>query len=148
MPNAARSREATMRLAALAMMAGAALATLTVPASAAWRGYISHPLGFAFAAPGELKLEKGTYRAAVAGTRDTLVYRFAGARPVRRLDLVLHGPGGGGRDRAAAAAEVAAARPGRQIQGGRNAQHDTGGSGRRRADGDAGAGGLEELRQS
>ena len=65
-----------MRLAALAMMMGAALATQTVPASAAWRGYISHPLGFAFAAPGELKLEKGTYQAAVAGTRDTLVYGF------------------------------------------------------------------------
>ena len=43
---------------------------------AAWRGYISHPLGFAFAAPGDLKVEKGTYRGALAGQRDTLVYRF------------------------------------------------------------------------
>jgi hypothetical protein len=48
----------------------------TTPATAAWRGYISHPLGFAFAAPGELKIEKGTYRGAVAGERGTLVYRF------------------------------------------------------------------------
>jgi hypothetical protein len=65
-----------MRLTSLAILAGAALAAMTAPASAAWRGYISHPLGFAFAAPGELKVEKGSYRGAVAGARDTIVYRF------------------------------------------------------------------------
>jgi hypothetical protein len=65
-----------MRLTALAILAGAALAAITAPAMAAWRGYISHPLGFAFAAPGELKMEKGTYRGAVAGSHDTVVYRF------------------------------------------------------------------------
>jgi len=54
---------------------GAALVTTMAPASAAWRGYISHPLGFAFAAPGELKVEKGTYKAAIGGTHDTLVFR-------------------------------------------------------------------------
>ena len=65
-----------MRLTALAALVGAALATTTMPATAAWRGYISHPLGFAFAAPGELKVERGTYRGDVAGPHDTLVYRF------------------------------------------------------------------------
>jgi len=70
------SREAWMRLTALATLVGAVLAATTAPAMAAWRGYISHPLGFAFAAPGELKVEKGTYRGAVAGAHDTLVYRF------------------------------------------------------------------------
>src|ERR1700730_10819857 len=65
-----------MRLTPLAILACAALAAATAPASAAWRGYISHPLGFAFAAPGELKVEKGSYRGAVAGARDTIVYRF------------------------------------------------------------------------
>jgi hypothetical protein len=65
-----------MRLAALATLMGAALAVMTAPAQAAWKSYISHPLGFAFAAPGELKVEKGTYRGAVAGPRDTVVYRF------------------------------------------------------------------------
>jgi hypothetical protein len=65
-----------MRLTALATLVGAALATMTTPATAVWRGYISHPLGFAFAAPGEIKVEKGTYRGDVAGARDTLVYRF------------------------------------------------------------------------
>jgi hypothetical protein len=63
-----------MRLTALAILLGAALTTS--PAAAAWHGYISHPLGFAFAAPGELKVEKGTYRGAVAGERPTLTYRF------------------------------------------------------------------------
>jgi hypothetical protein len=60
----------------LAIAIGAVLAAMTAPAMAAWRAYISHPLGFAFAAPGELKVEKGTYRGVVAGQRDTLVYRF------------------------------------------------------------------------
>ena len=64
-----------MRLTALATLVGA-LAAMTAPATAAWRGYISHPLGFAFAAPGDLKVEKGTYRGAVAGQHDALVYRF------------------------------------------------------------------------
>jgi hypothetical protein len=64
-----------MRFTVLATLVGA-LAAMTTPATAAWRGYISHPLGFAFAAPGELKVEKGTYRGAVAGEHDTLVYRF------------------------------------------------------------------------
>src|SRR6202049_4714787 len=70
------SREVSMRSTVLATLAGAALAAMTAPAAAAWHGYISHPLGFAFAAPGELKVEKGTYRGAVAGSRDALVYRF------------------------------------------------------------------------
>src|SRR5262249_35328564 len=65
-----------MRLTALAILLGATLMAITTPASAAWRGYISHPLGFSFSAPGELKVEKGTYRGAVAGAYDTLVYRF------------------------------------------------------------------------
>jgi hypothetical protein len=69
------SREASMRLTALAILVGA-LAAMTAPATAAWRGYISHSLGFAFAAPGALKMEKGTYRGAVAGPRDTVIYRF------------------------------------------------------------------------
>jgi hypothetical protein len=65
-----------MRLTALSALVGVALAAMTAPAMAAWRSYISHPLGFAFAAPGELKVEKGSYRGAVAGPRDTVVYRF------------------------------------------------------------------------
>ena len=63
-----------MRLTALAILVGAAL--MATPVMAAWRGYISHPLGFSFSAPGELKVEKGTYRGALAGARDTLVYSF------------------------------------------------------------------------
>ena len=60
----------------LPALVAAALAGMPAPASAAWKGYISHPLGFSFAAPGELKVEKGTYRADVAGARDSVVYRF------------------------------------------------------------------------
>ena len=62
-----------MRLMALV---GAVLAATSAPAMAAWHGYISHPLGFAFAAPGELKVEKGIYHSALVGPRATLVCRF------------------------------------------------------------------------
>src|ERR1700687_3498802 len=66
-----------MRLTALVTLAGVALAAMTAPAAAAWRGYISHPLGFAFAAPGEMKVTKGTYRGTVAGgPRDSVTYQF------------------------------------------------------------------------
>jgi hypothetical protein len=65
-----------MRSTSLAILVSAALTAMTAPAMAAWHGYISHPMGFAFAAPGQLKVEKGTYRGAVAGPRDTVVYRF------------------------------------------------------------------------
>jgi hypothetical protein len=65
-----------MRFKGLVFLAATALAAIAAPAQAAWHGYISHPLGFAFAAPGELKVEKGTYRGAVAGEHDTIVYRF------------------------------------------------------------------------
>ncbi len=65
-----------MRFKILAFLAGTALTVMTAPAQAAWHGYISHPLGFAFAAPGDLKVEKGTYQGAVAGKLDTFIYRF------------------------------------------------------------------------
>jgi hypothetical protein len=65
-----------MRLTALAILACIVLAAMTGPAAAQWRPYISHPLGFAFAAPGPMKVEKGTYEAPVAGRNETLVYAF------------------------------------------------------------------------
>jgi hypothetical protein len=65
-----------MRSLTLAALAGMALVVLAAPASAAaWKGYISHPLGFAFAAPGELKAEKRTYQGAVAGKHDAMFFR-------------------------------------------------------------------------
>jgi hypothetical protein len=65
-----------MRLTVLATLVGVALTATAAPAMAAWQGYISHPLGFAFAAPGDLKVDKGSYRAPVAGQHETLIYRF------------------------------------------------------------------------
>ena len=64
-----------MRSMTLAALAAAALVALTAPASAAWKGYISHPLGFAFAMPGEMKIEKGKYQGAVAGAHDAMIFR-------------------------------------------------------------------------
>jgi hypothetical protein len=58
------------------ILIGALSTAMISPAMAAWQGYISHPMGFAFAAPGELKVEKGTYHGDVAGTRDAIIYRF------------------------------------------------------------------------
>jgi hypothetical protein len=53
------------------------MVALTTPASAQWRPYVSHYLGIAFAAPGELKVERGKYEAPVAGSRDMLVFSTA-----------------------------------------------------------------------
>ena len=64
-----------MRSKALITLVGLALAATTMPAEAAWKSYISHALGFAFQAPGVVKAEKGTYRAAVAGVKDAIIYR-------------------------------------------------------------------------
>ncbi len=66
-----------MRLAVLAALIGVVLAAITTPAAAQWRPYISHPLGFAFAAPGPMKVEKGTYNSPISGQHNTLVYAFA-----------------------------------------------------------------------
>jgi hypothetical protein len=68
--------EVRMRPSFLLIQVAALSAAMLSPAMAAWQGYISHPMGFAFAAPGELKMEKGTYHSEVAGTRDTIVYGF------------------------------------------------------------------------
>lgn len=65
-----------MRPLTIAGLATAALMAAVAPASAAWHGYISHGLGFAFAAPGEMKVEKGTYQGAVGGKHDTTIYKF------------------------------------------------------------------------
>ena len=62
----------TLRL----IMASALAGAMSSPAMAAWHGYISHPMGFAFAAPGALKVEKGIYRSDLAGSRETIVYSF------------------------------------------------------------------------
>ena len=51
-------------------------AAVTRPAEAAWKSYISTPLGFAFQAPGEVKVTKGVYRAAVGGMKDANIYTF------------------------------------------------------------------------
>ena len=66
-----------MRFTRMAILTGVALVGLTASAQAAWHGYISHPLGFAFAAPGDLKVGKGTYSGTLAGTHDTVIYAFA-----------------------------------------------------------------------
>ncbi|HMI95760.1 MAG TPA: hypothetical protein VK479_04560 [Micropepsaceae bacterium] len=64
-----------MRFTTLATLVGATLAILTAPAEAAWKSYISRSLGFSFEAPGDLKTQKGTYEAALAGKHDAIVYR-------------------------------------------------------------------------
>ena len=58
-----------------AAFAGAALTLAVMPAQAAWKSYINRELGFSFRAPGELKTSVGTYRGAVAGPRQTIVYQ-------------------------------------------------------------------------
>ena len=77
-----------MRLTALAILAGIALAMMTGPAAAQWRPYISHPLGFAFAGPGPMKVEKGTYNSPIAGQRDTIIYAFTDDNIEYRVQVI------------------------------------------------------------
>jgi hypothetical protein len=64
-----------MRRWILAALAGAALAMAGMPAQAAWKSYINRELGFSFMAPGEVKTSVGNSRGALAGPRQTIVYR-------------------------------------------------------------------------
>jgi hypothetical protein len=63
-----------MRSLAFAALASAALAVSAVPAQAAWKSYISKDLGISFEMPGTVKTTVGTFRGAVAGPRQTIVY--------------------------------------------------------------------------
>jgi hypothetical protein len=53
----------------------AAITLAAMPAQAAWKSYINRELGFSFMAPGEVKTDVGTFRGAVAGPRQTIVYK-------------------------------------------------------------------------
>jgi hypothetical protein len=69
-----------MRLALLgklafgAVVAGLAWTLQPAPAHAAWEYYISHPLGFSVAMPGDIMPSRGTYESVLAGTRETIVF--------------------------------------------------------------------------
>jgi len=58
-----------------AVLAGTALMMTAMPAQAAWKSYINRQLGFSFMAPGEVKTDVGNFRGAIAGPRQTIVYR-------------------------------------------------------------------------
>jgi len=58
-----------------AALAGAVLSTAAMPAQAAWKSYVNKELGFSFMAPGEVKSSVGNFRGAIAGPRQTIVYR-------------------------------------------------------------------------
>jgi hypothetical protein len=63
-----------MRALGLLVAGCGALLALTAPASAEWKGYISHPLGFAFQSPVEMTPGTTTYRSAIAGQHRALVW--------------------------------------------------------------------------
>ena len=66
-----------MRRWMLAALTGAALTMAALPAQAqsGWKSYIVKELGFSFMAPGEVKAEMGTFRGAIAGPRQTMVFK-------------------------------------------------------------------------
>jgi hypothetical protein len=63
-----------MRLMSWVIVASLAWAGILNPAHAAWEYYISHPLGFSVAMPGEISASRGTYEAPVAGRHNTIVF--------------------------------------------------------------------------
>ena len=64
-----------MRTWIVTALAGAVLATATMPAQAAWKSYVNRKLGFSFMAPGEVKAEVGNSRGQIAGPRQTIIYK-------------------------------------------------------------------------
>jgi hypothetical protein len=58
-----------------AVLAVAALMMAAMPAQAAWKSYINRQLGFSFVAPGDIKTDIGNSRGAIAGPRQSIVYR-------------------------------------------------------------------------
>ena len=64
-----------MRRRMSAALAGAVLAMTAMPAQAAWKSYVNRELGFSFTAPGDVKTNVGNFRGAIAGPRQTIVYR-------------------------------------------------------------------------
>jgi hypothetical protein len=64
-----------MRARTLAALASAVLTISTAHADSVWKAYIAKDHGFSFMAPGEVKAALGTYRGALAGPRQTIVYR-------------------------------------------------------------------------
>lgn len=58
-----------------AILLGAAAAMAAMPVQAAWKSYVNRELGFSFMAPGEVKADVGTFRGAIAGPRQTILYR-------------------------------------------------------------------------
>jgi len=66
-----------MRRWMFAALTGTALTMAALPAQAqgAWKSYIVKDLGFSFMAPGDVKTEIGTFRGAIAGPRQTMVFK-------------------------------------------------------------------------
>jgi hypothetical protein len=66
-----------MRRWIFAALTGAALTMAALPAQAqsGWKSYIVKDLGFSFMAPGDVKTEIGTFRGAIAGPRQTMVFK-------------------------------------------------------------------------
>ena len=64
-----------MRFSALALAIGAILAMNASPSHAQWKAYVSRDLGFSFIAPGEVKVEKGTYKGERSGEHPAIVFR-------------------------------------------------------------------------
>jgi hypothetical protein len=66
-----------MRKWMLAALTGTAVTMAAMPAHAqgAWKSYVVKELGFSFMAPGDVKPELGTFRGAIAGPRQTMVFK-------------------------------------------------------------------------
>jgi hypothetical protein len=64
-----------MRIWTLVALAGTAATIAAMPAQAAWKSYINREFGFSFMAPGDVKANVGTFRGAIAGPRQTVLYR-------------------------------------------------------------------------
>lgn len=66
-----------MRRWMLAALTGTALTMAAMPAQAqsAWKSWIVKDLGFSFMAPGQVDVSTGSFRGAIAGPRQTMIFK-------------------------------------------------------------------------
>src|SRR5262249_14475889 len=64
-----------MRRSISAALAATALVMTAMPAQGAWKSYVNRQLGVAFMAPGDVKTDVGNSRGAIAGPRQSIIYR-------------------------------------------------------------------------
>ena len=84
-----------MRNRILAALVLSVITIVAMPAHAAWKTYVNKELGVAFMAPGEVQTQVGNSRGAIAGPRQTIIYRSVEDNIEYKVTVMSFDPGPG-----------------------------------------------------